>query len=86
MMCLESRTCSILNKVCDPELVEQFSERVVAPEPEPFVPEPDTTPPTLHFSGACEAPMCKSAVTPSGILVRVHKVEVGQEFIDQGGA
>ena len=82
--CLESRKCSVLNKVCDPQLVEEFSEGGSAPEPEPFVPEPDTTPPMMHFVGTCEAPSCEPALTPSGTRVQVYRLEVGQEFSDPG--
>jgi hypothetical protein len=86
MTCLGSLKCSVLNKICDPQLVEQFSTAGSAPEPTPFVLEPDTTPPVLQFSGACEAPLCKAAVTPSGLLVQVHRLVVGQEFLDPGRA
>ena len=92
--CLESRKCSVLNKVCDlGEVLDQLEPRVAAifsegggssssaPElSEPFVPEPDTTPPVLHFVGTCEAPSCEPALTPSGTRVRVYRLEVGQEL------
>ena len=84
MTCLESGKCSILNKVCDPQLVEQFSEGGSSPEPEVFVPEPDTTPPVLHFRGLCEESICGKAFTPSGTRVQVYRMVVGQGFKDPG--
>ena len=84
MTCPDTGKCSVLNMVCDPQLVEEFSEPGAPPAPEPFIPKPDTTPPVLRHIGPCLPPGCYQAATPSGTVVRVHRLEVGEEFQDAG--
>ena len=83
--CPDSGKCSVLDMVCDPRLVEEFSEPGAPPTPEPFIPEPDTTPPVLRHIGDCLPPGCYQAATRlSGTVVHVHRLEVGEEFHDPG--
>ena len=82
--CLESGKCSVLDKLCDALLVEQFSEGGGEPEEPQYVPEPDTTPPVLRHLGICTPPLCEVAVTASGTPVWVYHLQVGEEFQDPG--
>ena len=81
VMCRELQVCSVLDQSCDPAVVGLFGD---AKKREAFVPQLDETPPILRHRANCTEPVCRLAISLTGMVTHVYNVSVGESFSDPG--